>query len=207
MFAIVVAITALPSVCAGGQPDLNFKSGFEFIESCMEFDGLGDSISIPTITVSGDFLHNGVAMSSDDDRNGEFYLETAAGDRAFLGNSDNETFERNIIPGTDDLFWEKEVPGDDVPFNPRARIATGVVVAAGNVPVNMNSHIMSGNLTLNSFAFPASNLETGRILAVDSTTGASTVVRQTHFGAYNRRMADANRRPPRTHALFRELLC
>jgi hypothetical protein len=56
----------------------------------------------------------------------------------------------------------------------------------------MDSHILSGNLTLNSFAFPASNQETGRILAIDADSGDSTVLRQTYFGAYNRRMVDAS---------------
>lgn len=148
-------------------------------------------IDVPSVAISGTFKHNGVTMPADDGDDGRFYLETVSGDRALLGNSHEQTFEKNIMPGTYDLYWEKESPGATVPFNPRARVATGLVTAGGDVPVDMSSHIMAGDFALNGLAFPASDKNTARIVARDAATGDSTVLRQTHFGSYNRRMVDA----------------
>lgn len=149
-------------------------------------------IDVTSIELSGTFMHNGAPMPAVEYDDGNFYLHTATGDRVFLENSHSQSFQKHVIPGSYDLYWELETPGDTVPSNLRAKIGGNIDTAGGNLAVNMVSHNLSGDFTLNGGAFPASDQQTGRIVLRDPATGIITILGPTHVGSYDRRIVAGN---------------
>jgi hypothetical protein len=147
-------------------------------------------INVQSISVNGTFKHNGALMPASEYDDGEFFLETASNDRVFLGNSHDQTFEKSILAGTYDVFWKLETPGDTVPFNPRARIRTNVDISGGVMAINMVSHSISGNFTLNGGAFPNSNQQTGRIVLRDTSTSLNAPLPLTYEGSYDKHILE-----------------
>ena len=91
------------------------------------------NINVESVLLEGSFLHNGVLMPATEYDDGNFYLETPGGDRALLDNSHAVNYEKTVIPGNYDIFWELETPGDTVPFNLRARVGSKVSVVSGKL--------------------------------------------------------------------------
>lgn len=149
-------------------------------------------INVTSIELSGTFMHNGAAFPAVEFDDGNFYLHTVTGDRAFLENSHSQSFQKHVIPGSYDLYWELETAGGTVPSNLRARIGEDIDIAGGNLAVNMISHNLSGDFTLNGGAFPASDQQTGRMILRDPATGIVTVLGLTHEGSYDRRIIAGN---------------
>jgi hypothetical protein len=137
-------------------------------------------INVVSIEVSGDFRHNGVLMPMVEYDDGNFYLETADGDRAFLENSHFQGYVKQIIPGTYDVYWELETPGNTVPFNPRARVAADQSVNSGTLDIDITSHALSGDIALNGSPFPNTVQHTGRIYLRDQVTGDYNELGLTH---------------------------
>jgi len=111
-------------------------------------------INIESVELGGTFNHNGVPTKATEYDDGNFYLETVAGDRVFLENSHNLAYEKHVMLGNYDIYCEVEIQGDTVPFNERARIGSNVSVATGKLNINMTSYPVSGSFTLNGGAFP-----------------------------------------------------
>ena len=149
-------------------------------------------IDVTSIELSGTFQHNGAPMPAVEYDDGNFFLHTATGDRVFLENSHSQSFQKHVIPGSYDLYWEQETPGDTVPANLRAKLGSDIDIAGGNLAVNMVSHNLSGDFTLNGGAFPASDQQTGRIVLRDQATGIITILGPTHVGSYDRRIVAGN---------------
>jgi len=145
-------------------------------------------INIQSVLLGGRFTHNDVLMPASQYDDGEFYLETASGDRVFLENSHFQGYEKQVMLGSYDVFWELETPGDTVPFNQRARIDSDVSVAGGTLNVNIVSYPVSGNFTHNGGAFPAAVQNTGQMILRDQVTLAENVLGLTMEGTYDQKV-------------------
>jgi hypothetical protein len=155
-------------------------------------DDSGMDIDVPSVALSGSMRHNGVLLPMVEYDDGNFYLETADGDRAFLDNSHFQNFQRNVMPGTYDVYWELETPGGTVPFNPRARIASDVDVSAGVLNIDMTSYNLAGDFLQNGAPFPNSVQHTGWVILRDQATGIDNILEQTHVGAYDHQVLTAS---------------
>lgn len=149
-------------------------------------------IDIQSVTLGGRFTQNGTLMPASEYDDGEFYLETASGDRVFLENSHFQSYEKPVMLGNYDVFWELETPGSTVPFNVRARVGSDLSVAGGTLNVNIVSYPVSGNFTLNGGVFPASALNTGQIVLRDQLTQAENVLGLTLEGTYKHQVIEGN---------------
>jgi len=146
------------------------------------------NIDVQSVELSGQFKHNGQLMPATEYDDGNFYLETATGDRAFLENSHSVSYQKYVILGNYDIYWELESPGDTVPFNQRARIGGNVPIATGKLDINMSSFDVSGSFTLNGGAFPVTEQNTGQIVLRDQVTGTENVLALTKDGAYDHKV-------------------
>ena len=141
--------------------------------------------NVQTTALNGAFTNNGQPFPVSEYDDGRFFLETVSGDRVFLENSHFNGYEKIVMTGLYDAYWEVQTPGDTVPFNTRARIGTNLeVIRATTLDLNVISHSLTGNITQNGGAFPNSVLHTGQIVLRDEVAGRDSVLAQTKDGAY-----------------------
>jgi len=153
-------------------------------------DENGLQINVPSVPVAGRFSHNGVPFPPHDYDDGNLYLETTDGDRVFLENSHSGGFEKNIIPGQYNAYWEVETPGETVPINERVRVGENLAVSEGTLNIDVVSHAISGAITLNGGAFPDTFQNTGRITLRDKVTGVHSLLALTLDGGYADQVAE-----------------
>lgn len=144
-----------------------------------------EDINVQSVELSGSFSHNGEEMPASEYDDGNFYLETAEGDRVFLENSHWGSYQKHVITGNYDIYWELETQGDTVPFNLRARIGSNINIGTGKLDISMSSFAVSGDFSLNGNAFPGTFQHTGRIVFRDQVTGTENELAQTQDGAYS----------------------
>lgn len=155
-------------------------------------DNANLDVNVTTIALGGSFSQNGVLMPAAENNDGNFYLETDAGDRVLLGNSHDQTYTRNVIPGKYHVYWELESQGGGMPFNPRARISSNVDINSGTLNINMLSHTISGDYLQNGAPFTNDVAHTARIMLKDLVDGQETEIGFTHEGSYSHRLVDAS---------------
>jgi len=162
-------------------------------------------INVQSISVNGTFKLNGALMPAVEYDDGNFFLETAGNDRVFLGSSHDQTFQKSILSGTYDVFWELESLGDTVPYNPRARIRKDVEISGGTLAINMVTHSISGNFMLNGGAFPNSNQQTGRIILRDPSTSLNSPLALTYESSYDKHIIEADYKIIYQHVLGQDV--
>lgn len=160
----------------------------EAIVGQMTVDGSSNSknIDVPVFTLIGELTLNGGPFPASEFDDGNFFLENASGDRVFLGNSHDQFYEREVIPGTYDVYWEVETPGDTVPFNTRARVMANIAVGGSKLNIDVTTHAVSGDFRLNGMAFPNSELNQGRMLLFDKAANAYNELGRTKDQSYDR---------------------
>lgn len=149
-------------------------------------------VDVQTIELSGDFTHNGAPFPLIEYDDGNFYLETDAGDRVHLGNSHEGSYQRFVIPGNYDVFFEVESPGATMPFNERARVASGVDVSGGTADIDLVSHAVTGTFRLNGGAFPVLATESAEIILRDPVAGIDNLLGYSYEGSYAHRIVEGN---------------
>jgi len=155
-------------------------------------DNNGLQINVESLALSGSFSHNNAPMPLNEFDDGNFYLETADGDQVLLGNSSSGDFGKRVMQAEYDVYWELETLGNTVPFNPRARVASGVDISGGTLDVNMQSSQVAGDFSLNGGAFPNTFQNTAQIILHDQVAGSDNVLGDTHDGSYSQRVLNGS---------------
>jgi len=147
-------------------------------------------LNVQSVAVSGTFSHNNSPMPVSEFDDGLFFLEQESGDRVFLENSHAGGYAKHIIPGKYDAYWELQTPGDTVPFNERARVASNLTVVAGLLDVDMISYPLTGSFTLNGGPFPDTFENTGEMILRDPLAKTDSILAKTMDGEYQQRVVN-----------------
>ncbi len=114
---------------------------------------------------------NGQPFPVSDFQDGILELYDATADSyTLLGNTHSPFAGLVVIPGTYDIAYSHET-GNAVPQNIRGTVSAGYVIA-GNQQLNLDvtGHSLTGSITLNTAAFPASQYNTADFLMRGDTT-------------------------------------
>ena len=140
-------------------------------------------IDVTAVNIGGEFRLNNTPFPASEYDDGNFYLENLAGDRVFLGNSHDQGYDRNVIPGTYWVYWEVETPGATVPFHQRERLSK-VSVSGGTIDINVVTWPVEGHFSMNGFAFPNTDLQQGRMLLYSKVSGEYNELGRTKDQSY-----------------------
>lgn len=180
---LLICMTATSTQAGVVQENLIFVSSFEGEEGCLEFDGAGDHIVIPVITISGDFLLNGESFPGNQYDSAAFSLrDTKTGAVTFLGQThlNNSSYTANIVPGRYDVIYDKQNAGLDVPRNVGAVIMEDVPLWVDQtLDLEVTAFMISGDLMNNGAAFPDNDYDDGLIF-LDSEQAGRVFVANTH---------------------------
>jgi len=142
-------------------------------------------VNVPSVHVTGDFRLNGQPFPASFLQGANFFLRDAkTGDEVYLGLSNDQSFDRRIVPGHYDVVYEHKV-GSQVPQNPEAVVMSHVALLADmDFDIEVSSIALSGSFTHDGAAFPASVYENALISLRDARTGALTPLAETRLGGY-----------------------
>lgn len=183
---ILGALLCFPCpVSAGGVPELIFKSGFEGKEACAIFDGFGDDLIIPTITISGDFTLNGGAFPASEYDDAIISLRhRQTGDIFEIGNTHDQNYTVPVVTGRYDILYSMETPGDFVPRNTGAVLQEDIELnTSGTLDIEVTSFMVGGDMLLNGVAFPGVQYDDAEIHLQGELTGTLELA-ETRFQSY-----------------------
>ncbi|HTD66985.1 MAG TPA: hypothetical protein VK846_10695, partial [Candidatus Limnocylindria bacterium] len=143
------------------------------------------NIDVPSVRIQGRFLLNSHPFPSSFLQGANFFLRRAsAGDEVYLGLSNNETFNRRVVPGIYDVIYEHKI-GDEVPLNTVAVVIGGLEISSDQAfDIDVPAVGVSGAFLFNGAPAPASQLENGRIQTRDRQNGALTLLGETRDQTY-----------------------
>lgn len=146
-------------------------------------------ISVSSVRVTGAFLVNGAAPPATAYDTGLVtFVDTSNGAAAVLGETMDQSYEVNVVPGTYDVGYQLVAGGDSVvPANKNARLPRGVGFSANaTYDIDLPSIHVYGDITIGGAAPPATAYETGylRLRAGED----SVVLGLSHDAAYSKRI-------------------
>lgn len=153
---------------------------------CGQVGGAGGvwNIDVPSVRIQGAFRLNGQSFPASFLHGANFFLRNAdTGDEVYLGLSNNDTFDRRVVPGKYDVIYEHKI-GTDVPLNSEALLQQIDLAADQVLNIDVPAVRMTGAFRLDGAVPPASAGETGRILARDERNGAQTELGKLHDQTY-----------------------
>lgn len=162
---IALVLSASPLVHAGGLPDFLFQSNFEIDDQCATFDGLGDTLIIPSIEISGSFTLNGQPFPAIEFDDANISLrDRLTGAELVLGNTHDGSYTANIVPGHYDVIYSVETLGPVAPHNVNGvAVANVALLNSQTFDIDVTAHTLSGDFLLNGAAFPAVEYDDGEI--------------------------------------------
>ena len=138
--------------------------------------------NIVTIEVDMNVTHNGVPFLINEYLDGNLYLHDAATNAdTHLGNTHDGFSNIILIPGTYDFYYSHET-GDGVPQNIRGLVKEGVVINSPSLNLDVVSHLVHVNLTLNGEAFAKNQYVDANIYLAGPQSTEAMFVGNTHDG-------------------------
>jgi hypothetical protein len=142
------------------------------------------NIDVPSARIQGAFLLGGEPFPLSFLHGANFFLRNAAGDEVYLGLSNNQFFDRRIIPGRYDVIYEHKI-GRDVPLNTLAVVLKDLVISGDQAfDIDVPAVRISGAFTLQGMPFPLTPIESALIQARDRQTGALAALGETSDQTY-----------------------
>jgi hypothetical protein len=143
------------------------------------------NINVPSARVQGRFLLNGRPFPSSFLHGANFFLRRAStGDEVYLGLSNNDTFDRRVVPGIYDVIYEHKI-GDQVPLNTVAIVIEGLEISGDLAfDIDVPAVGVTGAFMFNGVLAPANPVENGRVQARDRQNGALTLLGETKDQTY-----------------------
>lgn len=157
---------------------------------CSPTDGQLD-VDIPRVMVSASFLLDGGDFPASSYEFGTISLrDPKTGDEIDLGQTRHggTLDDVAVLPGPYDVIYSRVAGGDVVPANHEARVDTVTIPEEPvfDLVVDVPRVELSGNLTFNGAAPPASTYENGLVVLRDRTTGDEIELGETRHGDFSR---------------------
>ncbi len=139
------------------------------------------NINVSSVDLRSTFQLNGGAFPQNQYDHGEFYLTTSTtGDEALIGQSFNSGLPVTIVAGSYDIEY-RSVQSSISPINKRTVIRSNEDLSSGGaIVIDVLTENVSIDLSLNGNAFPVSEYADGNLYLVDTTTGADSLLGNTH---------------------------
>ncbi|MEO5802327.1 MAG: HYR domain-containing protein [Verrucomicrobiota bacterium] len=143
-------------------------------------------INVPSARIQGAFLLRGQPFPNSFLHGANFFLRNASsGDEVYLGLSNNQGFDRRVVPGNYDVIYEHKI-GNQVPLNTVAIIQTNLAIS-GDMIFNIDVPAVSidGAFSFAGTPAPGSALENGRVKVRAKQNGALTDLAETRDQIYS----------------------
>jgi len=154
---------------------------------CADIDLNDDpTIDVPMLTFAGQFFINGEVAPGSIYENGEIWLQNPTSGRVLIGQTREQSFEVQMIPGTYEVVYSRKLGGGAVPGNSWAVFDTIEIYEPtdfGVIDIPMTT--LSGSFQLNGAAFPASIYNRGELFLVNVETEDEVSLGETHEGSYS----------------------
>lgn len=146
-------------------------------------------IDIPTVSLEGVMMVDDQEPPANDYDDANLYLENLeTGDRAWLGNTNTGNYSAQVVAGSYHLVYEVENPGMMMPANRHAVLDEVEAFDSETKDINIDSIAVSGDLTINGAAPPASDYDDGDVYLRDLETGDAVFLGSTSAGSYASRV-------------------
>lgn len=147
-------------------------------------------IDIPAIDVQGTITVNGGTPPTSEYSDGRLYLRNLdTEDSVLLGNTRMGQFSAKIVPGPYEVVYVVETAGDGVPVNAAAILDTVVLDTPQAFDVDVPVVPLSGLITLEGSAPPATTEDHGLLFLEDVDTSDVIFLGDTRNGSYATRVA------------------
>jgi hypothetical protein len=142
-------------------------------------------IDVPMQPIGGDiYVNDGLASASPTDYGAlTLVSQTDPDDRIELGDSLNQIYSANIVPGDYSIYYSVRVPGSTVPANTWGFVQN----LADGSDIVIRSVQTTGDITIAGQAPPADGSNDG-VLSLRTATGDHVVLGSTRTGDYSRRV-------------------
>ena len=149
------------------------------------FDSRAGNIDIPVARVWGPITLDGAAPPADEYDDANVLLrDVQTGAEVIAGNTHDGEVEVAVVPGSYDLVYRSETPGQVAPINDGAVLETLTIFAGDNQhDVEITSVSMQGEFLLDGVAAPVSEYEDANVM-LESLAGGAVALGNTHDGAY-----------------------
>lgn len=145
-------------------------------------------INIASARIYGRFLLGGNPFPVSFLHGANFFLRNdVTGDEVYLGLSNNQSYDRRVVPGTYRVVYEHKI-GDQVPLNAQAVVIKRWVISPGThrMDIAVPWVQLQGDFQFDGALAPSSPTESGRIRVLDRFNGALTTLGRTsdqHYAA------------------------
>ncbi len=174
-----------------GNPGGDYLAAQDWIVACGQvmFSPSVWNIDVPSARIQGRFLLNSRPFPSSFLQGANFFLRRiSTGDEVYLGLSNNDTFDRRVVPGIYDVIYEHKI-GDEVPLNSVAVVIAGLEISGDQVfDIDVPMVGVSGAYLLNGVPFSVSSIEFGKVLVRDAQTRSLTMLGDTRDQTYSARL-------------------
>lgn len=157
---------------SGGVP-LNTNARIGSASVSLPDEPLGD-IDVPFVSVSGAVTLGGAPPPTSEYDDGRIYLRNLeTDDSVLLGNTRLGAVSGLVVPGTYDVIYVVETPGELVPQNSGAKLGTIEVPAGGgalDLPIDIPVATLAGAITLHGGAAPLSDADRALLVLEDRAT-------------------------------------
>ena len=140
-------------------------------------------IDIPSVSLTGTFSIDDAMPPASEYDDADVGLESPTAGTVLLGNTHEQTYEVNVIPGDYEILYMHET-GANVPQNQRARFGLLNVTDSGSMPINIPQVTLTGTMTINGAAPPASEFDDGVLYFEGLGNEDLVLLGNTHDGVY-----------------------
>jgi hypothetical protein len=141
-------------------------------------------LDLPMVNALFHFRFNGVLASDASTEWGLISLHTRDGDTLDLGQTNQQTVLRRVVPGTYDVHYDWGRGSIIAPANRDTRVSSRRLIDAGQHIINIPTLRVEGEIQFNGVQAPALNSEQGRIYFRSRVTGSESWLAATQEGGY-----------------------
>lgn len=131
----------------------------------ISFDTVAD-IDIETVILAGVFTLDGEDPPDSDYETGDVYLVGDGGPPIWLGETRDRQFNRRILPGKYDVYFQRKLGGQLVPRNAWGLVETNLTITGHSVrSIDLVTHLLEARVAMNGAGVPLTAEGNGDILA------------------------------------------
>jgi len=170
-------------VAGGSQVPLNSHAVLGTLDV---YGQSGAQIDVPSTIVSGDLSVNGVPAPASQYDDGLIVLASSTSDdEAVIANTHDQHYEARVVPGSYDVRFRNQTPGDVVPRNGDAVIGSiDVADDGGEFDFDLHQATVGGEMTLNGQPFPDHQYDDANLYLASPDGKDVVLLGNTHDGSF-----------------------
>jgi len=143
-------------------------------------------IDVPTAVVTGDLSISGGAPPASQYDDGLIVLASSTSDdEAVIGNTHDQHYQARVVPGSYEVRFRNQTPGDVVAWNGNALIgALEVPDDGGAFDFDLETATVGGDMTLNGQPFPVNEYDDANLYLASADGKDVALLGNTHDGSF-----------------------